>query len=91
MLTVYKYHCLHSDMFNIEMPIGAKVLTVQYQKEKPVMWALVNPDEVNKIMRSFLWIYTGEPVAFEFDELVYVGTIQSLGGNLVYHLFEVVS
>lgn len=91
MLTVYKYPCLHSEMFNIEMPVGAKILTVQHQKEKPVMWALVNPDEINKTMRSFLWIHTGEPVALDYDELIYVDTLQSLGGNLIFHLFEVIS
>lgn len=89
MLTVYKYPCEILDRFTIDLPAGAKVLTVQVQPslmgEHPHIWALVDPSH-KAISRSFRLAGTGHPVANE--PMRYVGTVQMGNGSLEFHLFE---
>ncbi len=70
----------------IEMPVGARVLTVQTQLGRPCLWALVDPERA-KEERLFVVYGTGHPIAAP-DTLAYVGTFQDLGGRLIWHVFE---
>jgi hypothetical protein len=86
MLTVHKYEIPIIDDFSIPMPDGAKVLCVQVQRGIPVMWARVDVPAPMEA-RRFRLIGTGNPA----DETGrYVGTFQTHGGALVFHLFEAV-
>jgi len=68
----------------IEMPIGAKFLSIQSQDGKPVMWFLVNA-AMSKEFRRFRVIGTGQE--FNIDQTdQYLGTFQI--GGFVGHLFE---
>ncbi len=85
MRTIYKYPALLEDYFEVTMPVGARILTVQIQYGEPQMWALVNPSFQNKIYR-FRLVGTGHPIQ-DNEELSYIDTFQMMNGGLVLHLF----
>lgn len=85
MITIYKYP-VGPDSFNLQLPAGAKILTVQTQNEKPWMWALVNPDAAPET-RYFKVRGTGH-YCDGIDAANYIGTFQLHGGALVFHVFE---
>jgi hypothetical protein len=86
---VWKYELSPAKKRNtIEMPIGARVLTVQMQGDAVCIWAMVDPNAA-KARRTFYIFGTGHEID-EPDELQYVGTFQpNEGGSpLVFHVFE---
>ena len=94
MTVIWKYPFDVDDSFELNMPQGAKILTVQEQDRKGCMWAIVNPE--NEIeSRRFCILGTGHmhPLDF-FLSKRYIGTFQQpfpMGGSLVWHLFEHIS
>lgn len=72
----------------VEMPRGAKILTVQTQNGPPFIWALVIPEN-DKETRFFEIIGTGKNIPTQIGvEFKYINTFQLEGGSLVYHVFE---
>ena len=69
----------------IDMPLGAKLLTVQEQHGEPQLWALVDPD-AKTYQRTFRVYGTGHGLPDDPGE--YVGTFQMHCGTLVFHVFE---
>ena len=82
----------------IEIPNGAKILTLQTQMidgkesevpvtvETPCIWALVNTDA--GIGKKKILIYaTGQEVNTN-KELIYIGSVQVIDGKEIYHIFE---
>lgn len=69
----------------IQMPKGAEILTVQMQAGRPQIWAVVEPDNAPSPF-EILMVGTGHEMPQEFGR--YIGTIQMLDGNLVWHYFE---
>jgi hypothetical protein len=86
LLAVWKFEVPVRDRFEIEMPVGARLLTVQTQNGRPHLWALVNPHAETET-RVFWVMGTGHQAA-DLDGAEYVGTFQMLGGQYVWHLFE---
>lgn len=87
MKTIWKFPILLLVETSVEMPKGARILTVQAQLDQPQVWAVVDP-EAPREMRRFRWIATGRPEEdYAFDG-VYLGTVQLQGGGFVFHLFE---
>lgn len=82
MSRIWKYP-VKGPNFELAMPQGARVLTVQVQHGEPVLWALVDPEKPHA-RRAFLLIGTGHD--FDATGLNYVGTFQE--GPFVWHLFE---
>jgi hypothetical protein len=82
--TIWKYELPGpGERLALELPIGAQVLTVQYQNGVPTIWVKLlrsAPIEV----RHFVLVGTGWPV---HPEAKYIGTVQS--GPYVWHLLEV--
>jgi hypothetical protein len=76
----------------ITMPLGAEILQVHAQggplNEDVCLWALVDLDEQQLVMRRFMVIGTGHPIPS--DMLVYRGTAHLRAGTLVLHVFELV-
>jgi len=63
---IFKY-CIDINKWNeIVMPAKAKVLTVQFQLVKPVMWVETNPYTDDKETREFWIVGTGH----EFDVII---------------------
>jgi hypothetical protein len=69
------------------VPKNASFLDIQLQNGNPVLWVLVNADE-EFVERHVQFFWTGRP-AEEARIENYIGTIQSQGGLMVWHLFEV--
>jgi hypothetical protein len=68
----------------VMLPKNAQILSVQYQDDKPCVWAMVDSDAPRE-QRRFLLYGTGHPIK-EHERLKFIGTIQRIG--LVGHLFE---
>lgn len=79
---IWKYS-LDGIVSEIEMPMEAKVLTVQLQNGKPHIWTLVNSENDMEI-RKFTIVGTGNP--FDVSNMKYIGTFQDT--PFVWHLFE---
>lgn len=86
MKRVYKYPLTITDFVTISMPIGAKILRVDVQNEKPYIWALVDPDAV-KETRCFRIAGTGHEIEDDHCDS-YVGSFMLMNGALVFHVFE---
>ena len=83
MKSIWKFGLEVTDEQTVEMPVGAKPLSVQVQHGTPCLWALVDT-KAPKQKRIVQIFGTGHPVANEGD---YVGTFQTEGGALVFHTF----
>ena len=87
MNTIWKYQLEICDEQHLQMPSGAKILTVQIQQETVQLWACVDPDQT-LILRQIRIHGTGHHVP-NHDKLKYISTFQLQDGNLVFHVFEV--
>lgn len=87
MLKIFKYQVPFADegSFSLDLPEGAKILTVQTQREQPQIWALVDPDKPAET-RNFLSFATGSPIRENIENLSYIGTYQER--TYVWHIFE---
>lgn len=96
MKAIWKFPLRIEDTQEIEMPAGARILTVQAQFGVPCLWALVR-SESPRVRRTIRTIGTGHPISDDFPTLSatassydgYIGTYQLSDGNLVFHVFEV--
>ena len=89
MLTIYKYELPSEDNVWIDLPEGAKVLSAQVQQGSPCLWALVSPD-APLVNRHFRISGTGHPIHEHPANLHFIDTFQIMGGDLIFHLFEVI-
>ncbi len=87
MLTVYKYPIPVEGYFSLDLPRGAKILTIQAQYDEPVLWALVSPELPNEI-RQFRLAWTGHQIKEPEESLHFIGTFQLIKDNFTGHLFE---
>ena len=90
MLKVYKYTIPVEDYFSLDLPAGAKILTVQAQRDEPQIWALVDPEERTMVPHNFRVAGTGHDIKEYKDSLIYIGTFQLIEGNFIGHLFEII-
>ncbi len=81
---IWKFPLATADLQSIEMPVDAKVLTVQVQVG-PCLWAQCDP-EAPKTKRCFETFGTGHPMSPARRE--YVVTYQLRDSGLVFHVFE---
>jgi hypothetical protein len=83
---VFKYELYIGDVVNVEMPIEAQILCVQAQKDIPIIWAIVDPE--NPVENKTFYIFGTGQVIPKDNNLKYIGTVQLLKGELVFHIFE---
>jgi len=84
-LTIWKYPLVIDDSQTLDLPVGARVLSVQFQREILWCWALVDPHA--SIRPRVICMYgTGHPVPVVHGR--FIGTVQQFNGNLVWHVFE---
>lgn len=84
---IYKYTLELTDKQVLSLPQGAKLLSVEEQGGKIVLYALVNPEE--KIRAGFkIYVFeTGHPlpeIIYSFD---FLGTVKLQDGALMFHVF----
>lgn len=91
MLSVYKYPVkIDGCYFTLDLPRGAKVLSVAEQHGSVQLWALVNTDrDAPTDRRMFRFAGTGHQISDEIESLAHVSTFFMEGGSLVFHVFEV--
>lgn len=82
---IYKYPIEITDEQVVMMPEGADIISCQMQYDTPKLWALVNPSATPE-PRTIHIFGTGHPIAAV--PRAFIGTIQKLDGNLVFHVFE---
>lgn len=71
----------------IEMQVGAEILTAREQGDQICLWARVDMSQERSEMRAFHVFNTGCEMPNDLD-LKYVGTAMFQGGSLVMHVFE---
>ena len=87
MQSVYKYKLTMAGNFELRMPVGAKLLTVQVQCGHPCVWAMV--DTTGKMAtRKFALRGTGHQCEPEVVGAAFVGTFQLNDGEFIGHLFD---
>jgi hypothetical protein len=88
MQTIHKYELKfppkNGDAVNVDMPIGAEILTAREQGDSICVWALVDPSKA-KIPRFFQVFGTGWEIR-SGEERKFLGT--AFLGGLVFHVFE---
>lgn len=85
---IWKFPLETTDIQGIEMPMGADILSVQVQNKSICLWALCDPSAEKK-KRYFLIFGTGNPVPDANQK--FIGTVQMISGELVFHVFEIYS
>ena len=85
MTTIYKYPLSLQTTTELEMPVGAKILSIQMQGGLPTIWALVQ-EEARDETRTFLVFGTGGPLDDYVLTYPHIATVQD--GSLVWHIFE---
>ena len=88
MFKIYKYAIPIEDNFDLELPVGSKILHIASQRDEGFLWALVDPN-VHSVKRHFRLAGTGHSIN-EHLYMNYIGTFQMMNGDLIWHLFELV-
>lgn len=82
MRMIWKVNLNETD-WKVSLPVGAVIVSAQYQRGDLCVWAIVDPD-AEKEERKVHVIGTGNVVP---DGVSYVGTVQDTSGYLVWHVF----
>lgn len=88
MRSVYKYTLEEADRMELDLPVGAEILSIQYQHGQPRLWALVDTAETRTETRFLRMAGTGH--AIMEGGLKFISTVVTEGGMLVFHFFELV-
>ena len=85
MRRIYKYELEITDKQDVEMPLGAQMLSVQMQGDKLCVWALITTGREQEVRH--IEIYgTGRDIGNENQmNIFHRGTVQD--GGLVWHVF----
>ncbi len=84
MKTIWKYTIDLTEHQTIEMPKGARILTAQFQRMSPAIWAEVD-DTADMVKRELCFVGTGRQKPEGYTE--YINTLQFSQGARVFHLF----
>lgn len=86
--TIWKTTLRATDVQEIEVPAGSRMLFAREQAEQVCVWYRCNPDPgIAKVKRTIAIVGTGHP-APEENEATYLGSAVLHGGALVFHVFE---
>lgn len=85
MQTIWKFELVATDEQKVSMPVGAKILTVQLQKDTLVLWAMVPYTDARED-RTICVFGTGNPIPGSNSNYRYIGTFQQ--DWFVGHVFE---
>lgn len=83
-MTIWKYILEIADYQELTLPKGYEILCVQTQDDQVCLWAHVNP-EARPVRVPILICGTGNPAPLTAEG--YLGTCQTRGGALVWHVF----
>ncbi len=88
MKVIYKYKIPISSEEGVFIPAGSRFLSLQCQDDQPVVYWITDPAEKRMCKWYFKTIGTG----WEFNEeelegWTFIGTVQQLGGQLMWHIW----
>jgi hypothetical protein len=83
MITVWKYELEIEDTQWLEIPRGAKFLSVAMQKNVPCLWCQVDTEAVKD---SILIVTHGTGDMMRDENMKHLGSYQT-SNNLVFHVF----
>ena len=88
--TVWKYPLAITDEQEISMPIGARILSVDFQDSRLFLWAVVDPDEQEQEQVTLRVVGTGHQMAdYDEERWRFIGTVYHRLVTLVFHLWVV--
>lgn len=85
MTTIHKYILEMTDEQVIALPMEARILSIQEQKNHLCLWAMVDP-ELGKTSHIIEIFGTGQ--AMGGADRSYLGTVKMNDGSFVWHVFE---
>jgi hypothetical protein len=87
-MRIWKFALAITDSQAIAMPFGAQTLSVQEQDGDLCVWAIVNPAAPVVPVRFYV-VGTGNPMPWPswVTNPRHLGTVQTHGGSLVWHVF----
>lgn len=83
MRTIYKYRI--NPQGEVQLPFGAKILTIQTQRNEAFIWAEVTDNSPETV--KFSVFGTGHIIPDAYDG-EYIGTFQLGSGALVFHAYK---
>lgn len=87
-MQILKYHLTQANNFTLELPVGAKVLSVQNQHEKLTLWALSESRDSPPALETRRFSVWPTGVHFSWLGRTFLSTVQFQGGDYVVHVFE---
>lgn len=85
-MTIWKYELrLTGNEWDLGLPVGYKILTIQNQVGKIQLWALVDPNEKQMVRVKIKCFGTGEGDIL--PNFKYLSTLQFMNGSLMLHFF----
>lgn len=95
MVSIWKMPIAIKDRFTLQLPLSAKILTVQSQNGIPCIWISfpnVKDKEIQTEPKNFAILPTGTNLVSwgEYQQLKYIGTFMSVNDTFVGHLYEII-
>lgn len=92
-MRIYKYVLMHTGMNEVEMPVGANILSVGLDPADMVcIWAIVNPELESKTRKFYVagtgWDLRDAVDVTNLDMLTCLGTVRQT--PYMWHIFEVI-
>lgn len=86
---IWKYPLQITDKQIIAMPKGAEILSVGLQHGFVTLWVKADIDGSNSLEPVTIGIFgTGKSLPEEVNVAQFIGTVQVLDGQLVWHVFR---
>lgn len=85
--TIWKYILNAGQVNNIDIPLGAEVLSVETQGDDIVLYALVNSVEKSKQQIEVRAYGTGHDIDVNLSDYNFLGTAKLHNGSLMFHVF----
>lgn len=83
-MVIWKYELKLTDRQTVRMPVATDLLSVANQRGSLCLWAMVDPDNPNKVDRDIEIIGTGNPMPHWRRS--FIGTV--VIDQFVWHVFE---
>lgn len=87
MKRIYKYEMNFDNKVDVVLPVGAKILSVCNQRNIPVLYVLIDDNEVKSEPVSIYCYGTGHP-AGNIISKEYISTCSFMNGSLMFHFFK---
>lgn len=88
-MIIYKYKLHQHGIEDVAVPRMARILSVQFQDDELVMWAMVRSGQNEKIESLRIGVfYTGEELPAGMEQMKYLGTAQRSADGIIVHVFN---